>query len=255
MNDCRRKYASIFLRAGLGLCLALKIAAGQTAKAGEKEELDEILRYDSEQMQAIEKDRVADVRPVVDDLIKKYRFFIKQHPKNTDARNYLGGLYYDFGMPEKALREWKAGLKINPADPYLHNNIAEYYGHDSGEPEKAIAETRKAIGLKPDVAVFHFNLANYYDLFRFVVLPEFKSLEGVFEACLNEYRKAMELEPANFEYASVYARTLTYSPKVWKIEDSHPVAEKVKAWEDCRLLAPDPQQKEFIEKEIKKLTL
>ena len=144
-------------------------------------------------------------------------------------------------------------MKINPKDPYLHNNIAEYYGHTSGEPEKAIAETRKAVGLKPDVAVFHFNLANYYDVFRFVALSELKSLEGVFEECLKEYRKAMELDPANFEYASVYARTLTYSPKIWKIEDSHPVAEKVKAWEDCLPLATDRQQKEFIEKEIGKL--
>ncbi|MFH2068767.1 MAG: hypothetical protein ABII89_04815 [Candidatus Omnitrophota bacterium] len=247
MNNSRRKYAVILLLAGLVFFPKPGIFAS------EKEELDEILRFDSEQVQAIENNEIADVRSAVADLIKKYQAFLKKYPKNTDARNYLGGLYYDFGMPEEALREWRAGLKLNPQDPYLHNSIAEYYGHDSGKPERAIKETREAIRLKTDVPVFHFNLATYYDVFRFIVLPEFKSLKDVFEECLKEYRKAIELDPANFEYASTYARTLTYSPKVWRIEDSHPVSEKVKAWEYCLPLAPDKQQKEFIEKEIKKL--
>lgn len=247
MNNYRHKCVIIFLWAGLSLFPTLKIFAG------EKEELDEILRYDSEQVQAIEDNEMANVRTAVADLIKKYQFFIRKYPKNADARNYLGGLYYDFGMPEKALREWRAGLKINSQNPYIHNNIAEYYGHNSGQPEKAIKETREAVRLKTDVAVFHFNLATYYDVFRFVILPEFKSMESVFEKCLEEYRKAIELEPTNFEYASTYARTLTYSPKIWRIKDSHPASEKIKAWEYCLSLAPDKQQKEFIEKEIKKI--
>ena len=241
------RYSVIFLLAGLVLF------PKPGTFAGEKEELDEILRFDSEQVQAIEKNEITDVRTAVDDLIKKYRDFIKKHPKNADARNYLGGLYYDFGMPEKALREWLDGLKLNPKNPYIHNNIAEYYGHNSGEPERAIKETREAIRLKTDVAVFHFNLATYYDVFRFIVLPEFKSMESVFEECLKEYRKAIELDPANFEYASTYARTLTYSPKIWRIKDLYAVSEKIKAWEYCLSLATDRQQKEFIEKEIEKL--
>lgn len=247
MNNSRLKHATILLLAGLSLFPVLK------ASAGEKEELNEILRYDSEQVQAIENNEIADVRTAVADLIKKYQAFIRKHPKNADARNYLGGLYYDFGMPEKALREWRAGLKLNPQDPYLHNNAAEYYGHISGEPERAIKETREAIRLKTDVAVFHFNLATYYDVFRFVVLPEFKSMESVFKECLKEYRKSIELDPANFEYASTYARTLTYGPKIWRIKDLYAVSEKIKAWEYCLSLATDKQQKEFIEKEIKKL--
>ena len=247
MNNYRRKCIIIFLWAGLILFPASR------AFTGEKTELDEILRFDSEQVQAIKDNEIANVRTAVDDLIKKYRAFIRKYPKNVDARNYLGGIYYDFGEPEKALREWRTGLKLNPQDPYIHNNIAEYYGHNSGEPEKAIKETREAIRLKMDVAVFHFNLATYYDVFRFVVLPEFESMENVFEKCLKEYRKAIELEPANLEYASTYARTLTYSPKMWKIKDSCPVLDKIKAWEYCLALTPDKQQKEFMEKEIKKL--
>lgn len=247
MNNSRRKCAIILLWAGLSLFPILKISAG------EKAELDEILRYDSEQVQAIEKNEIADVRTAVDDLIKKYQAFLRKYPGNVDARNYLGGLYYDFGMPEKALREWRAGLKLNPQDPYLHNNIAEYYGHNSGEPERAIKETREAIRLKTNVAVFHFNLATYYDVFRFIVLPEFKSLENVFTECLKEYQKAIELDPANFEYAFTYVRTLTYGPKIWRIKDLYAVSEKIMAWEYCLPLASDKQQKEFIEKEIKKL--
>ena len=247
MNNYRRKYFIIFLWAGLNLFPTLKISAG------EKEELEEILRFDSKQVQAIEKNETPDIPIVVDDLIKKYQAFLKKYPKNVDARNYLGGLYYDFGRPEEALREWRIGLKLNSHDPYLHNNIAEYYGHNSGEPERAIKETREAIRLKTDVAVFHFNLATYYDVFRFIVLPDFKSLEGVFAECLKEYRKAIELDPANFEYASTYARTLSYSPKIWRIKDSYAVSEKIKAWEYCLSLATDKQQKEFIEKQIEKL--
>jgi len=246
MNNSHRKYPAILLLTGL--VLFPKVGTF----AGEKEELDEILRYDSQQVQAIEKNEITDVRTAVDDLIKKYRAFLKKYPKNVDARNYLGGLYYDFGIPEKALREWRAGLKINPQNPYIHNNIAEYYGHDSGEPEMAIKETRKAIRLKTDVAVFHFNLATYYDVFRFVVLPEFKSMESVFEECLKEYRKAIELDPTNFEYASTYARTLTYGPKIWRIKDLYAASEKIKAWEYCLTLTTDSQQREFIEKQIEK---
>ncbi len=247
MNNSFRKYPLILLLAGLVFFPKPGLFAG------EKEELEEILRYDSEIIRAIENNEIANVRTAVDDLIKKYRVFIRKYPRNADARNYLGGLYYDFGMSEEAFREWRTGLRLNPNDPYLHNSIAEYYGHDSGEPKKAVAETKKAIRLKPDVAVFHFNLATYYDVFRFVLLPEFKSMERVFKECLQEYRKAIELDPTNFEYASVYARTLTYSPKIWRIEDSYSSPEKIKAWEYCLSLAPDKQQKEFIEKEIKKL--
>ncbi|MFA5089141.1 MAG: tetratricopeptide repeat protein [Candidatus Omnitrophota bacterium] len=242
-----RRKISFVLLAGIFLCPAVKISAG------EKEELDEILRCDSELVQTIERNKTADFRAAVDGLIKKYQDFIRKYRRNADARNYLGGLYYDFGLPEKAFREWQTGLRIDPQNPYLHNNIAEYYGHDSGQPEKAVAEARTAVRLKPDAAVFHFNLATYYDVFRFAVRPGFKSLEEVFEESLKEYRKAVELDPANFEYASIYARTLTYGPKAWEIKDSHPVSEKVQAWEYCLTLAPDPQQKEFIRKELAKL--
>jgi len=245
MDIFRLKFIIFFSLTALNILFST-----QTTFAGEKEELEEILRHDSEIIRAIENNETADVRTAVDDLIEKYRTFLRKYPRNADARNYLGGLYYDSGMAEEAFREWRAGLRFNPRNPYLHNSIAEYYGHDSGEPKRAIKEVREAIRLKPDVAVFRFNLATYYDVFRFVVLPEFKSLENVFEACLSEYQKALELEPANFEYASTYARTLTYSPKIWKIKDSRPVSEKIKAWEYCLLLAPDKQQKEFIEKEI-----
>ena len=223
------------------------------ASASEKEELEEILRFDSEQTQAIEDNEIANVQTAVDNLIKKYRVFLRKYPKNVDARNYLGGLYYDFGKPEKAFQEWSTGLTLNPQNPYLHNNIAEYYGHNSGEPKLAIKETKEAIRLKSDVAIFHFNLATYYDVFRFVALPEFESMESVFEECLQEYRKAIELDPANFEYAYTYARTLTYSPKFWKIKDAYPVSKKIKAWKHCLSLAPDKQQEVLIEKEIKKL--
>ncbi len=249
MNNSLRKYPFILLSVGLALFPKPGIFAG------EKEELDEILRFDSEQVQAIKNSETADVRTAVDNLIKKYRAFIRKYPGNADARNYLGGLYYDFGMAKEAYREWRTGLRFNPNNPYLHNSIAEYYGHDAGEPKKAVEAARKAVRLKPDEAVFHFNLATYYDVFRFTVLEEFKSLESVFDECLKAYRKAVELDPANFEYASVYARTLTYSPRIWRIKDGYSASQKIKAWEYCLPLAPDEQQKEFIEKEIKKLIL
>ncbi len=226
----------------------------QPAFCGEKEELAEILLLDSQIFQSLEKGKTDKRdRKAVEDLVEKYRTFIKKYPENVDARNYLGGLYYDLGMPEKAFQEWSTGLRMDPDHPYLHNNIAEYYAHTSGEPARAIAEVRKAVGLKDDVAIFHFNLANYYDLFRYVVLEEFKSLDAVFRECLKEYQKACELEPSNFDFAFVYAATLTYSPVVWGIEDPSSPSEKVAAWQRCLLLAPDTTRKELITKILQKL--
>ena len=241
-------------RAGLFLCLCLSfLPCPGNVFCGEKEELDEILRLDSQLIQSIEKNEIKDKSQALNGLVGRYRQFLRKYPRNVEARNYLGGLYYDIGMPDKAFREWSAGLRINPDNPYLHNNISEYYAHTKGEPARAIAEVKKAIALKDDVAVFHFNLANYYDLFRFTALSDFKSLGKVFEECVKEYRKAVELDPANFDFAFVYAATLTYSPKIWGVEDSSSSQEKIAAWERSLVLVSDTARKELIEKILSRL--
>ena len=65
MNNYRRKCIIIFLWAGLSLFPILKTSAG------EKESLDEILRFDSEQVQAIEDNKIVNVRTAIEKEIKK----------------------------------------------------------------------------------------------------------------------------------------------------------------------------------------
>lgn len=247
---------------GTGLLAAAGLAGvlfnfspgGGADRAGvERKALQAVVDFDGVTMEALASGEISDADAAVRAVEERYRRFMRRYPRNADAYNYLGGFFYDMGLSGRAYREWRAGLRADPRNAHIHNNIAEYYGHDAGRPRKAIEMVRRAIRLDPREAVFHFNLGTYYDVFRHAVLDEYKTAERVFLECLEAHRRAVELAPDNYEFARVYALTLTVSPRVWGIDDPVGRDEKIAAWEYCLPLAPDEAAAQFVRRQLERL--
>ena len=228
--------------------------SGAAATAAAQRALDEVLAFEEDVSSALAAGGYQDREAALRLVENRYLDFIRRYPRNAAVRNYLGGFYSDSGRAGDAYCQWRIGLRLDPGNPYLHNIIAEYFGHDAGRPDLAVAFVRRAIRLKPDEAVFFFNLATYYDVFRHAVVGEYGSLENVFRACLELYRRAVELEPGNYDYAMNYALTVSFSPMVWRIADPTPREEKIAAWRRCLELAPDQQARLYVESQIRRVS-
>lgn len=215
--------------------------------------LGEVTAFDKETVDGVRDGTLADAAAAVRQVERRYREFSRRFPRNSDAYNFLGGFFYDMGLPERAYREWRAGLRVNRADAHLYNNLAEYYAHDTGRHRQAIEMVRRAIRLDAGVAVFHFNLGTYYDVFRNVVLVDYGSLDAVYAACLAAHRRAVELAPESYENAYVYALTITHSPRIWGIENPSSQSEMIAAWRYCLPLAPHEAATAFIRRQLERL--
>jgi len=132
---------------------------------------------------------------------KAFRTYIGIHPEDWSAMNDLGEFLYDNARGGRAVQWWLKALEVAPEEPELHNNLGCYYSH-TGEPLKAIGCFRKAIELKDDVSDYHLNLATLYFTARHDVRKqEGWDLPTIYWKCQNQYERAFELDPTNFERA------------------------------------------------------
>ena len=98
-------------------------------------------------------------------------------------------------------------LKVDPKNPAVWNNLANYYG-EFGSPTKAFEYYAQAIKLKPDEPVYYQNFATTVYLFR-KDAEEFYHIDEqqVFDKALGLYKQAMQLAPDNFTLATDYAES------------------------------------------------
>src|SRR5207245_11652843 len=106
-----------------------------------------------------------------------------------------------------AVAQWEKGRELDPKDPAVWNNLANFYGHE-GEVKKAFAFYTKAIELNPNEPVYYHNFGTTVYLFR----KDAKEYYGineqeVFDKALVLYSNAMRLDPTNFPLASDIAQT------------------------------------------------
>ncbi len=189
--------------------------------------------------------RIEQRRKKVDEA---YRSFILKNPKHARARLAYGSFLGDQGFEAEAAKQWEKARELEPDNPAAWNNLANYHGH-KGPQTKAFQYYEKAIELAPFESVYHHNFAVTVYLYRKDAREYFKTDEdGVFDKALELYRKAMDLDPNNFELATDYAQSY-YGIRPPRL------AAGLKAWQAASKLARDDFEREGVEIHIARFEL
>ncbi len=160
-----------------------------------------------------------------------YKHFVATHPGHAPATAAYASFLYDQGRHDGAVALWERALKIDPKFARAYNDLATHYGH-CGRAADALRYHQKAFELDPTDPVFHFNWATTCILFR----NDAKTVYGwneeeIFRHSLDEFRKARDLAPQEYDYATSYAESfILWSKADW--------TEALTAWEYCREHAP-----------------
>ena len=110
-----------------------------------------------------------------------------------------GSFLDDIGDEEAGKAQFENASQIDPKNPAAWNNLANYYG-ENGPLTNAFADYARAIELDPTEPVYYQNLATTVYLFR-KDAREFYGIneQQVFDKALELYRKAIQLDPENFD--------------------------------------------------------
>ena len=168
-----------------------------------------------------------------------YQHFVNDHPRHARAMVAFGSLLYDQHREEEGIRWWENAIAADPHEAYAYNCLANDYGHN-GHADKALRYYQKAIDLAPTEPIFRYNWATTCEMFR----NESKAVYGwskdeIFQHSLEQFRKARDLVPQDFEMASAYAETFYQVPKAnWQ--------EAYDGWQFCLKQPLDDQQRQLV---------
>ena len=179
------------------------------------------------------------IRTRLDTVRTNYAGFLRRHPDS--ARGFLAyGTYLDdIGDEDSARVQFENASQVDPKNPAAWNNLANYYG-EHGPVAKAFTDYARAIELAPAEPVYYHNLATLVYLYRkdaqtFYNLNE----QQVFDKALELYRKAVQLDPDNFELATDYAESY-YGIRPLRTNDA------LVAWTNALHIAHDDTEREGV---------
>ena len=147
------------------------------------------------------------IRARFDGVRHSYEIFLRNHPDS--ARGFLayGSFLNDIGDEEGAKVQYENSRQLDPKNPAVWNNLANYYG-EHGPQTNAFVGYQQAIRLKPDEPVYYQNFATTVYLFRKDAREFYHLTESqVFDKALGLYQQAMQLAPGNFVLATDYAES------------------------------------------------
>jgi len=138
---------------------------------------------------------------------QEYDRFLRNHPQH--ARGYLayGSFLNDIGDEEGAKVQYENSKQLDPKNPAVWNNLANYYGEFS-PVTNAFVDYAEAIRLDPTEPVYYRNFATTVYLFRKDAREFYNLTEPqVFDKALDLYRQAMKLAPTDFTLSTDYAES------------------------------------------------
>ena len=195
----------------------------------------------------------ARIKERLDPIRKAYDKFLLAHPNHAKSRVAYGSFLNDLGEEAGAEEQWKKALAIDPKDPAVWNNLANYHGHN-GDVKKSFEYYGKAIQLDTNEPVYLQNFAATVFLFRRDAMDFFKLTEPqVFEKAMALYRQALALDPENFLLATELAQSYyaMKPPRTDRSAAAQKALEKVTleaiaAWRVAYKLAPGDAERQGI---------
>lgn len=176
--------------------------------------------------------RFEPVRSGYEDLIRRY-------PTNANVRVAYASFLNDMGDEDGQVAQLEKACQLDPEDPAIWNNLANFYGHD-GEMTKAFQYYEKAIALNPTEPVYYQNFATAVCMFRKDAREYYHIDEQeVFNKSLDLYAKALKLDPGNFPLATDLAQTY-YLIRPTRAEDA------LRAWTNALSVAHDEVEREGV---------
>ena len=170
---------------------------------------------------------------------KDYDHFLRNHPDS--ARGYLayGSYLDDIGDEDGAAAEYENSRQIDPKNPAVWNNLANYYGENGGVTNSFV-DYAEAIRLDPTEPVYYQNFATTVYLFR-KDAKEFYHIDEqqTFDKALGLYRQAMQLAPSNLVLATDYAESY-YGIRPLRTNDA------LMAWTNAFNIARDDNEREGV---------
>ena len=142
------------------------------------------------------------------DLVRKaYQDFLLKYPDSARGHLAYGTFLNDLGEEDAGAVEYEKSKTLDPKNPAVWNNLANYYGEYS-PVTNAFAYYAKAIELNPTEPVYYQNFATTVYLFRHDATNFYGITEPqVFDKALALYRQAMQLAPNDLPLATDYAQS------------------------------------------------
>jgi tetratricopeptide (TPR) repeat protein len=175
-----------------------------------------------------------------------YDNFLIRHPNSAHGCLAYGSFLNDIGDEEGAHLQYENSMQLDPKNPAVWNNLANYYGEHS-PVTKAFEYYAQAIKLKPDEPVYYQNFATTVYLFR-TDAREFYHLDEqqVFDKALGLYRQGMQIAPENFVLATDYAESY-YGIKPMRTNDA------LAAWTNAMQVAHTDAERQGVELHLARL--
>ena len=177
------------------------------------------------------------IRTRLDVVGDGYKQFLREHP--SSAKGYLayGSFLNDTGDEDGARTQYENSKQLDPKNPAVWNNLANYYG-ENGELTNAFADYTEAIRLDPTEPVYYQNFATTVYLYRKDAKEYYNFNEAqVFDKALDLYRQAMKLAPNDVVLAENYAESY-YGIKPLRTNDA------LVAWTNVLSISHDDNERE-----------
>ena len=179
------------------------------------------------------------LRARFDKVREEYLALLAKHPDFARGHLAFGTFLNDLGEEAAAADEYEKARRLDPGNPAVWNNLANYYG-EAGPVTNAFAYYARAIALAPNEAVYYQNLATTVYLFRHDATNFYNLTEPqVFDKALALYRQALQLDPRNLPLATDYAQSY-YGIRPLRTNDA------LVAWTNALNIANDETEREGI---------
>jgi tetratricopeptide (TPR) repeat protein len=109
---------------------------------------------------------------------------LKHVPNSPGVHSNLGRAYFEKGVLEKAVTEFKTAIKLDPKAYKAHYNLGLAYEQKGLIPE-AVQAYERTIGINPKYTDAHYNLGNIY------------ARTGRLTEAVRAYKSALEIDPKN----------------------------------------------------------
>ncbi len=174
-----------------------------------------------------------------DEVRKGYENFLRDHPDSAHGFLAYGSFLNDIGDEDAAKVQYENSKQLDPKNPAVWNNLANYYG-EHGPITNAFTYYTEAIRLNPSEPVYYQNFATTVYLYRTDV-KEFYHIneQQTFDKALGLYRQAMSLDPSNLVLATDYAESY-YGIKPLRTNDA------LVAWTNALNIAQDDNEREGV---------